>query len=54
MPDSNAMGLPHCVPLRDTACELVKKAMQTAKYGYLFPGDKKGRSAIECGDAGVA
>ncbi|CAB3803088.1 hypothetical protein LMG28614_05738 [Paraburkholderia ultramafica] len=33
---------PHRVPLSDTACELVKKAMQTAMYGYLFPGDKKG------------
>jgi len=35
------LGLPHRVPLCDTACELTKKAMQTAKYGYLFPGDKK-------------
>lgn len=36
------MGLPHRVPLCDTACDLVKRAMQTARYGYLFPGDKKG------------
>jgi predicted DNA-binding transcriptional regulator AlpA len=36
------MGLPHRVPLCDTACDLAKRAMQTARYGYLFPGDKKG------------
>jgi len=36
------MGLPHRVPLCDTACDLVKRAMRTARYGYLFPGDKKG------------
>jgi integrase len=36
------MGIPHRIPLCDTACELVKMAMSTAKYGYLFPGEKKG------------
>jgi integrase len=36
------MGLPHRIPLCETACELVKQALRTAEYGYLFPGDKKG------------
>jgi integrase len=35
------MDLPHRVPLCDAACELAKKVMQTTRYGYLFPGDKK-------------
>jgi integrase len=37
------MGIPHRVPLCDKACELVEKALKTAKWGYLFPGDKKGK-----------
>ncbi|MGF6924478.1 tyrosine-type recombinase/integrase [Paraburkholderia sp. 40] len=36
------MGVPHRIPLCDKAFELAKNAMATARYGYLFPGDKKG------------
>ncbi|WP_390679626.1 tyrosine-type recombinase/integrase [Burkholderia anthina] len=37
-------GRPLRVPLCDRAVEIVRAALPRAKYGYLFPGCKEGRS----------
>lgn len=41
--DRMKMGLSHRVPLSDKACQIVEQAINSAKWGYLFPGDKDGR-----------
>ncbi|MWA31165.1 tyrosine-type recombinase/integrase [Burkholderia pseudomallei] len=37
------MSEPQRIPLCERACELVREALATAKYGYLFPGERNGR-----------